>query len=285
MLLDHDDLFRKIQAATNFHHSYNGGLLEHVWSMTRICGFLADHYAKYYDSLNPPLNKGVIVAAAILHDLGKIRELKYHPVEAKYTKEGSLIGHVLMGRDLVREAARKIEGFPEETLLLLEHAILAHHGKKEFGAPILPQTLEALIVSFVDDLDAKINIVARELRRIDDRGRVHRQDLRHGPPPDLQGHPRRMPQGIDDPPDASGPWRTGPRPPTMAPDSRRPLVDRRDSRSTPEIRSHPAMNRKHWWLALGLDWRCSAAPRRPTSPRPTPPSRQPHADPLPDQAG
>ena len=65
-----------------------------------------------------------------------------------------------MGRDLVREAARKVEGFPEETLLLLEHAILSHHGKKEFGAPIIPQTIEALIVSFLDDLDAKVNIAA-----------------------------------------------------------------------------------------------------------------------------
>lgn len=160
ILAEHGELFSKIQAAANFHHSYNGGLLEHVWSMTRIAGFLANHYAKYYDGLNPPLNKSIIVAAAILHDIGKLRELEYHPIEARYTKEGSLIGHVLMGRDLVRDAARKIDGFPEETLLLLEHAILAHHGKREFGAPILPQTIEALIVSFIDDLDAKVNIAA-----------------------------------------------------------------------------------------------------------------------------
>jgi 3'-5' exoribonuclease len=161
LLAENTELFRKMQAATNFHHSYTGGLLEHVWSMTRIAGFLADHYAKYYDGLNPPLNKGVIVAAAILHDIGKIKELSYHPVEAKYTKEGSLIGHVLMGRDMARDLARRIEGFPEETLLLLEHAILSHHGRKEFGAPIVPQTIEALIVSHIDDLDAKVNIAAR----------------------------------------------------------------------------------------------------------------------------
>ena len=170
LLAEHDTLFRKIQAATNFHHSYNGGLLEHVWSMTRIAGFVAEHYARYYDTLNPPLNKSIIVAAAILHDIGKLRELEYHPVEAKYTKEGSLIGHVLMGRDLVREAARKIEGFPEETLLLLEHAILSHHGKREFGAPIVPQTIEALIVSYIDDLDAKVNIAAGHRLRISAEG-------------------------------------------------------------------------------------------------------------------
>jgi 3'-5' exoribonuclease len=161
LLQEHAALFKKMPAAQNFHHSYTAGLLEHVWSMTRVAGFLADHYAKYYKDLDPPLNKGVIMAATILHDIGKLRELDYHPVETRYTKEGQLIGHVMIGRDLVREAARKIEGFPLETLLLLEHAILAHHGKREFGAPIVPLTLEALLVSYVDDLDAKMNIAAR----------------------------------------------------------------------------------------------------------------------------
>jgi 3'-5' exoribonuclease len=160
ILDEHGDLFRKMPAAQSLHHSYTSGLLEHVWSMTRIAGFLADHYAVYYDRLNPPLNKGVIIAAAILHDIGKLRELEYDPFEVKYTKEGQLIGHVLIGRDMVREAARKIEGFPEETLLLLEHAILSHHGKREFGAPILPLTLEALLVSYIDELDAKMNSAA-----------------------------------------------------------------------------------------------------------------------------
>ena len=162
---EHAELFKKMPAAKNFHHSYTAGLLEHVWSMTRVAGFLADHYAKYYKQLDPPLNKGVIMAAAILHDIGKLRELTYHPVETRYTKEGQLIGHVMIGRDLVREAASKIEDFPMETLLLLEHAILSHHGKREFGAPIVPLTLEALLVSFVDDLDAKMNIAARERLR------------------------------------------------------------------------------------------------------------------------
>ena len=138
ILHEHAALFKKMPAAQSFHHGYTAGLLEHVWSMTRIAGFLADHYAKYYKDLDPPLNKGVIMAAAILHDIGKLRELDYHPVEARYTKEGQLIGHVMIGRDMVRDAARKIEGFPLETLLLLEHAILAHHGRREFGAPIVP---------------------------------------------------------------------------------------------------------------------------------------------------
>src|SRR5262249_22690725 len=109
LLSEHGDLFKRMPAAQNIHHSYTAGLLEHVWSVSRIAELLAEHYAAYYDELNPPLNKSVIIAAAILHDIGKLRELDYHPVEAKYTKEGQLIGHVQIGRDLVREAARKIE--------------------------------------------------------------------------------------------------------------------------------------------------------------------------------
>jgi 3'-5' exoribonuclease len=162
ILEEHLPLFKKMPAAQGIHHSYTGGLLEHVWSMTRVASFLADHYSKYYDQLNPPFNRGVVIAATILHDIGKLRELEYHPVEAKYTTEGCLIGHILMGRDMIREAASRIEGFPAETLLLLEHAILAHHGRREFGSPVLPQTMEALLVSFIDELDAKMNSVARE---------------------------------------------------------------------------------------------------------------------------
>ncbi len=162
ILHEHEPLFKKMPAAQGIHHSYTGGLIEHVWSMTRIASFLAEHYAKYYDQLNPPFNRGVVIAATILHDIGKLRELEYHPVEAKYTTEGCLIGHILMGRDMIREAASKIEGFPEETLMLLEHAILAHHGRREYGSPVLPQTMEALLVSYIDELDAKMNSVARE---------------------------------------------------------------------------------------------------------------------------
>jgi 3'-5' exoribonuclease len=170
ILHDHDDLLRKMPAAASMHHNYTGGLLEHVWSMSRVGEVLVEHYGMYYADLNPPLDKGLVIAAIILHDIGKLRELRYHPVEARYTKEGSLVGHVLMGRDLVRETAKTIEGFPEELLLMLEHAILSHHGKREFGAPILPQTFEALLVSYIDDLDAKMNVVARQrsLSKTDD---------------------------------------------------------------------------------------------------------------------
>src|SRR4051794_29240579 len=144
IIQEQQDLFRKMPAAQNLHHGFSGGLVEHVWSVTRVCTLLIKHYAEYYSDLNPPLDRDVIVAAAILHDIGKLRELDYHPVEAKYTKHGTLIGHVVLGRDMIRDKAREIGGFPEETLLLLEHAILAHHGREEFGAPKAPRTLEAL---------------------------------------------------------------------------------------------------------------------------------------------
>ena len=149
-------------AAMNNHHSYSGGLVEHLWSVTRVSLSLAKHYAEYYTELNPPINRDVIVAAAILHDIGKLRELDYHPVEAKYTKHGTLIGHIVLGRDMVRDIARGLPGFPDETLLLLEHAILAHHGQMQFGAPKEPATIEAMIVHYADDIDAKINAIASE---------------------------------------------------------------------------------------------------------------------------
>ncbi len=170
VLDDHADLFQKMPAAQSLHHGFVGGLIEHVWSVTRVSIHLANHYGNYYDELNPPLNKGVIVAAAILHDIGKLRELEFSSVEARYTKEGTLIGHILIGRDMVRDAARDLGDIPLETQLLLDHAILAHHGKAEYGAPKSPMTLEALIVHYADEIDAKINAVAQGLRNSKDDG-------------------------------------------------------------------------------------------------------------------
>jgi 3'-5' exoribonuclease len=162
ILEENAELFQKMPAAQLMHHGFSGGLVEHVWSVTRVAISLIKHYAVYYDTLNPPLDRDVVVAAAILHDIGKLRELAYHPVEAKYTKHGTLIGHVVLGRDMIRDKAREIGEFPEETLLLLEHAILAHHGLMQYGAPKEPSTIEALIVHYADEIDAKINAVAAE---------------------------------------------------------------------------------------------------------------------------
>jgi 3'-5' exoribonuclease len=162
ILEENAELFQKMPAAQLMHHGFSGGLVEHVWSVTRVAISLIKHNAVYYDTLNPPLDRDVVVAAAILHDIGKLRELACHPVEAKYTKHGTLIGHVVLGRDMIRDKAREIGEFPEETLLLLEHAILAHHGLMQYGAPKEPSTIEALIVHYADEIDAKINAVAAE---------------------------------------------------------------------------------------------------------------------------
>lgn len=168
LMTDHQPLLDKMPAAAKIHHPQTAGLLEHVWSMSRIAFFLSDHYAKYYDELNPPLNRSLVVTAAIVHDLGKLKELEYRPVGAIYSKVGNLLGHIVIGRDMVREAAGTIEGFPEELLLQLEHVILSHHGKREFGSPVTPATIEAVLVSYIDDLDAKMNAAARAL--LDPRG-------------------------------------------------------------------------------------------------------------------
>ena len=157
------DLFVKLPAAQDFHHAYQSGLLEHVWSVTRVCALLADHYAAYYHKLNPPLNKDLILAAAIVHDIGKLIEFNYNGFDVEYSIAGNLLGHIVLGRDMVRDAARKIDGFPEETLMLLEHAVLAHHGKGEWGSPVVPKTLEAMLLHFADEIDAKMNAGVRAL--------------------------------------------------------------------------------------------------------------------------
>jgi 3'-5' exoribonuclease len=148
----------QLPAAKKNHHAYLGGYLEHVLNVTRTCCHLADKYAKLYDQLDPPLNKDVIVAGAVLHDIGKLRELAVSAAGADYSPEGHLIGHVLQGRDIVRETAagRSID---PELLLRLEHVIVSHQRLPEWGAPKPPMTPEALIVHHADDLDAKMQMM------------------------------------------------------------------------------------------------------------------------------
>lgn len=152
-----------LPAAKRNHHAYLSGYLEHVLNVTRTCCHLAEKYAELYNDLDPPLNKDVIVAGAVLHDIGKLRELSTGPAGAEYTPAGCLIGHVLQGRDTVREAAagRKID---PELLLRLEHAIISHQRLPEWGAPKPPMTPEALIVHYADDLDAKLQMMVDALK-------------------------------------------------------------------------------------------------------------------------
>ncbi len=166
ILTQYEDQIKTIAAASKNHHAFTGGFLEHVLSVTRTACYLADKYIAYYQKMQPPLNKSLVVAGAILHDIGKLTELEYQPHASRYTPAGRLIGHILLGRDLVREHAGKIEGFDAETLLRLEHLIVAHQNLPEWGSPIAPHTPEALLVHYADDIDAKFHMMATTLENI-----------------------------------------------------------------------------------------------------------------------
>jgi 3'-5' exoribonuclease len=150
-------------AARHNHHAFVGGLLEHTLSVTRSCLYLAEKYAEYYADMTPPLDRSLVVAGAILHDIGKLRELDQRPEGTVYSAAGAMIGHLLMGRDIVREAAAACP-VPPDTLLRLEHLVIAHQRLPEWGSPKPPMTPEALIVHYADDLDAKFAMMAAILR-------------------------------------------------------------------------------------------------------------------------
>lgn len=162
ILLTNREPFCRFPAARRNHHAFAGGLLEHTLSVTRSSEFLADKYAEYYPDMQPPLDKGMAVAGAVLHDIGKLREYDVGPQGAEYSAAGHLIGHILQGRDIMREAAAGRDIDPEK-LLRLEHIIVAHQRLPEWGSPKPPMTPEALIVHHADDLDAKLNMFATAL--------------------------------------------------------------------------------------------------------------------------
>ena len=152
-----------LPAATHNHHAYVGGYLEHVLSVTKTALYFAEKYGEYYAEMRPPLSKDLVVAGAILHDIGKLREIEETTTGAEYTDSGNLIGHILQGRDIVREAAAG-RNLPGDTLLRLEHIIVAHQRLPEWGSPKPPMTPEALLVHFADDADAKMNMMAAVIR-------------------------------------------------------------------------------------------------------------------------
>ena len=158
MLEENHDALLTAPAARRNHHAFAGGLLEHMLSVARSCVFLARHYNEYYADAGVPLNAGLVVAGGILHDIGKLRELDAGPAETTYTAEGSLVGHLVLGRDMIRETAERV-GLDLETRLRLEHLLLAHQRLPEWGSPKPPMTPEALIVHHADDLDAKLNMM------------------------------------------------------------------------------------------------------------------------------
>ena len=150
IVIDNEDIANAISshsAAKNMHHSYLGGLLEHLVSVAEICDFMSGRY-KFID-------RDLLITAAILHDIAKIFELYPMPVNS-YTDDGQMLGHIYMGAELISKEAAKIPGFPHTLESLLKHAILSHHGEYEFGSPKLPMTMEAFILHAADNMDAKI---------------------------------------------------------------------------------------------------------------------------------
>ncbi len=163
MLTDNREAFTMFPAASRNHHAYSAGLIEHVLSVTETSVYLAEKYIEYYSDMQPPLNKDIVIAGAVLHDIGKLLEYDLKPHGADYSAPGQLVGHVLQGRDMLREAANDSD-IDDETLLRLEHIIVSHQRLPEWGAPKPPMTPEALIVHFADDTDAKFNMMYAALQ-------------------------------------------------------------------------------------------------------------------------
>ena len=146
-LLAHPEL-REHPAAKVMHHAYRGGLLEHVVSMAGMANRICDHY--------PELDRDLVLLGVLFHDLGKLIELGAMPAN-DYTLPGRLVGHVVLGRDLLRARCAAIDDFPAGLALHLEHLVLSHQGQKDYGSPVEPMTPEAIALHFIDDLDSKLN--------------------------------------------------------------------------------------------------------------------------------
>lgn len=153
--------FREHSAAKSVHHGFVGGLLEHTLSVTRMC----DYYCTQY----PILKRDLLIAAALFHDIGKTRELSLFP-ENDYTDDGQLLGHIVIGTEMVGEHIRKIPGFPERLAAELKHCILAHHGEYEYGSPKKPAIVEAVALNFADNTDAKLQTFTEALAGTKDAG-------------------------------------------------------------------------------------------------------------------
>ncbi len=148
--------YREAPAAKVLHHAWIGGLLEHVVTLVRVCRAVVGFY--------PEVDADLLVTGAILHDVGKVRELSWGTTFG-YTLEGQMVGHISIAQGMLREKVRGLAGFPEKLAVLVEHMILSHHGRLEFGSPKLPMTPEAVLLSALDDLEAKMQAMRNEFGR------------------------------------------------------------------------------------------------------------------------
>jgi 3'-5' exoribonuclease len=152
---------KRAPAAKVMHHAYYGGLLEHVLSLCNLCRGVLSHY--------PEADADLLLSGAILHDVGKLQELRYER-SLGYTDEGQLLGHILIEYELVAKKMDAIEGFPPALRTLVLHMLVSHHGQYEFGSPKLPMFREALLLHYLDDLDSKMAAIRSALESDDGEG-------------------------------------------------------------------------------------------------------------------
>ncbi len=153
------DVVKKIKshpAAMKMHHALYGGLIEHIYSMLNLGKKIFEHYSSFPTDVNIKINSDVLYAGIIFHDIGKLWELTDKLENYSFSEEGKLLGHISIGYSIVSKYIDQIEGFPEDLKLCILHLILSHHGEREFGSPVTPRTPEAIILHYIDNLDAKL---------------------------------------------------------------------------------------------------------------------------------
>ena len=148
--------YKSAPAAKTLHHAYIGGLLDHVGSLFMVCDLVARNY--------PQVNRDLLLTGAFLHDIGKIHELCYQRY-ISYTTKGQLLGHMIIGLEMLHEKLVHIPGFPGELKILIEHLVISHHGQYEFGSTKLPMFPEALMLHYLDDLDSKMESLRAQFER------------------------------------------------------------------------------------------------------------------------
>ncbi len=151
---DFIEKFKGHSAAKSIHHGFVGGLLQHTLAVTKLCDFYCSQY--------PDLNRDLLLTAAMCHDIGKVSELSDFPLN-DYTDEGQLIGHIVIGVEMIDEKLKNIKGFPEKRAIELKHCILSHHGEYEYGSPKKPALMEAMALNFADNTDAKLESMKEAL--------------------------------------------------------------------------------------------------------------------------